>query len=477
MSFCLYFTGNLYEYFTSDDFKLKRKRKKTRSTKTKSPLEDGLKTALLKTQHQLFEESENSEHSDSELHVKKISKLTNDDGKKKRQPKVHYCLFCGLPHKKIWRHWERCKTHIKPDFDEIKNLDRKSELFKTKQANLVNAGDFRHNDEVKIKGKGGITTKRRPYKDEPLDPNEYLPCPQCKGMIKKSNLGNHVRRGKCQPQKSKKKRRVNAAQLSDCRVRLAREEISENLSEVLSHLKYDDNITKVIMGDSYLLQFGEDEVSAERKDELGRYGKSVRDRLRLGAIFLINLRQEMRQEKGTLKSLLRPENWKAITRAVLKVQSPDNRLKIGHLIHKVADWFKSEAIINSDPEQKDVGQSIIDLYQSRWSKDISKRALREKARAKLNKRYLLPTDADIRKMTSGLKNYMEELTEEFKGDLNPETAKSLMGAIIVYEIIFNRRRPGNCLLFSTYISRPSHANNQFYKTQFLFIYFLRTFTR
>ena len=91
---------------------------------------------------------------------------------------------------KIWRHWIRCKTEIKLEWEQIQSLPRDSKERKQKIAQLINLGDQKHNENVKKDGKGFIVTKRRP-KQEHIEVKQFINCEACNALIKKTNLPRH----------------------------------------------------------------------------------------------------------------------------------------------------------------------------------------------------------------------------------------------------------------------------------------------
>ena len=91
---------------------------------------------------------------------------------------------------KIWRHWIRCKTEIKLEWEQIQSLPRDSKERKQKIAQLINLGDQKHNENVKKDGKGFIVTKRRPKQDH-IEVKQFINCGACNAMIKKTNLPRH----------------------------------------------------------------------------------------------------------------------------------------------------------------------------------------------------------------------------------------------------------------------------------------------
>lgn len=194
---------------------------------------------------------------------------------------------------------------------------------------------------VTKKGTGEIVTIRRPFKDNEVAPKGFVICPTCKATIKRTNLAKHQRSCMKKHELSRGKKRRNVIQEADCFEKVSAGKITPELSSVLCRLRIDD-ITDIIMNDSTLLQWGNDMIQGQETDQLGRYGKCFRDRLRMGAMFLKNIREEISDPNASMITVVVPENWRAITRVTSKMASCDARLKIGNMLNQIAALLRAE---------------------------------------------------------------------------------------------------------------------------------------
>ena len=170
--------------------------------------------------------------------------------------KLHYCFYCGQGNTKIWRHWQRCKVHIKPEWNEINKLANKTLERKKLIIKLKHEGDRLHNGKVTEDGEGGIVTNRRPEKGSKVAHKEFITCPSCLACIKRTNLAKHKR--SCKLARKSKMRR-NAVQEAECFEKMADGKITPELSSVLCRLRQDP-ISNMIMNDPTLIQWGQDMI-------------------------------------------------------------------------------------------------------------------------------------------------------------------------------------------------------------------------
>lgn len=84
---------------------------------------------------------------------------------------------------------------------------------------------------------------------------------------------------------------------------------------------------------------------------------------------------------------------------------------------------------------------------TRWKIDVTKRALNERKHKRLNKKYMLPSEQDIKTMSNGCKQHIKDLYAEFchvistdddKKNTIVDLSKELMGVLMVRLAIYNR---------------------------------------
>ena len=116
-----------------------------------------------------------------------------------------------------------------------------------------------------------------------------------------------------------------------------------------------------------------------------------------------------------------------------------------------AEVNMSELDYHDKQEAKANAQSFLELMDTRWKIDVTKRALNERKHRRLNKKYMLPSEKDVKTMSDGCKNRLSALYEEFcekvssnSGTKNAqrkaitEIATELTGVLMVRLTIYNR---------------------------------------
>ena len=119
-------------------------------------------------------------------------------------------------------------------------------------------------------------------------------------------------------------------------------EIAEDYSRVLIKLK-NDATTAVIMKDEMILRYGSDLLGLHYDTD--RMAKSIRAKLREIADFLILLRIKVNSVNGSLRELMSARNWDCIVQATREVKFDEKKLKIGHMITKIASELSSRGVI------------------------------------------------------------------------------------------------------------------------------------
>ena len=86
------------------------------------------------------------------------------------------------------------------------------------------------------------------------------------------------------------------------------------------------------------------------------------------------------------------------------------------------------------------------MYKAEWASKVSSRVQRSMKRKRLNKAPVLPRDDDIKKLSDGLKITIQNLLEEMEMyGAKSELGAELIGACLVYFILFNRKRAGEAM--------------------------------
>ncbi len=113
-----------------------------------------------------------------------------------------------------------------------------------------------------------------------------------------------------------------------------------------------------------------------------------------------------------MKDLIKPENYCHVVSAVRslagfsdttgKYKCPSLARKVGHSLHSLAMYLKSEGLKSKDGETTKNAEDFAQLYQESWKFDIASQALTQLHQTKWNAPQLLPFTQDVQTLHSHL---------------------------------------------------------------------------
>ena len=328
------------------------------------------------------------------------------------------------------------KHKTKPDVARALLLPKCSHERREAFVQMLKEGDFIHNTRVLKSGSGTLIVK---YRKQNREVDDCLACPFCCALYLRSLLYKHVNR--C-PQKPDGANTRRGACILQARVlmpnRLEHKVSHSFFKHVIAKMK-DDDISRLIKGDSLLLMFGERMFG--KRDVEEHTGGQVSARLReLGRLLQLE-RQTSEMRVSSMKAVLDPANFDLLLSCVKTLaefsetshcfKKGSLALKLGHSLKKCSTILRAEAIKVDDVEQKNCADRFDALFQGDWYDHISASAAQSVEKAKMNNPPLIPSLKDVESVLCQLEKHSE--SNEYE-----ELAKSTLCAIT----IFNRKRGG-----------------------------------
>lgn len=229
-----------------------------------------------------------------------------------------------------------------------------------------------------------------------------------------------------------------------------------------------DKIAVAVKEDRCILEYGNRLFKKNEKVTIQH--QHIRQKLReLGRLVLAA--KEVTPVK-TIKDLIKPENYNhAVTAArcvsgfsdeTAKYQRPSLARKVGHSLHSLAMFIKSEGLKKKDKEAVQDAEEFAQLYQESWKFDIASQALTQLDQSKWNSPQLIPFTQDVLKLHSYLSEKQQQHLNALKEEVSPTNWKDLAKVTLAQVILFNRRREGEVsrMSLSAYSSRDTSETHE-----------------
>ncbi|XP_036150106.1 uncharacterized protein LOC118648017 isoform X2 [Monomorium pharaonis] len=399
---------------------------------------------------------------DAEMYV------TESSGKQTHSKK-NCCYYCKKLQSKIARHLETVHSNEK----EVKkfsvlpkgNYERKK-IIETLRRN----GNFQFNTKKEINN-GELIVCRRPNKEWHRTATDFLPCGKCKGFFSKTSLRHHFRR--CTGRNSKHNKSITV--LGRTIVGRTHELANKILRTIVFPVLRDDDVTRVIRYDRLIILYGN---KLCLKYRLQHQHDMIRSRLRLLGRYLIALKTKDKNITD-FASLYDPKFYDVAIAAVNSVAGfdeyknvykvPSVAFNLGTYIKHVGEILINECIKNHDPMKMELAENFLKLLKQDYGTSVNRTVLETQMQQKRQKKIILPSTEDIRK----LDNYLTEKRQEAYNNLTKEYSYkewlSLLETTLISVQLFNRRRAGETERiqiseFQNYHSIDEETNKDMYKS-------------
>ncbi len=174
----------------------------------------------------------------------------------------------------------------------------------------------------------------------------------------------------------------------------------------------------------------------------------------------------------TIKELIKPEKYSYVVRAARclsgfnnetgKYQRPSLARKVGHGLHALAMFIKSEGLKMKDHQTAKDAEEFALLYQESWKFDIASQALTQINQTKWNSPQILTFTQDVQKRHCYLSEKQQKQLDALQEEPSPLNWKELAKVTLAQVILFNRRRAGEVsrMPLSVYLSKDTTETHE-----------------
>lgn len=320
----------------------------------------------------------------------------------RRYNKKHYCLYCCQEVQKMSRHLLR-KQSDKVEVAKAFSFSKNSKERRIQLDRIRNKGNYQHNFDIMQSQKGKLVPSKQPNKK--TEGHEFKHCIYGYGLFKRKAMWRHFKVCKFIPETSKAgKTRVQAL----CAfAEPAPAEFTDAYWQFLNEMNQ-DTVALAVKQDSCILQLGSRLFKKIQK--IKSQHQHLRQKLRELGRLMIEAKKVTSVK--TIKDLIKPDMYHHVVTATRcltgfsdqsgKYERPTLARKIGHSLHSLAMFLKSEGLKMRDKQMAQDAEDFIHLYQEGWKFDIASQALTQLNQAKWNSPHLLPFTQDVQVLHSHL---------------------------------------------------------------------------
>ncbi|KAM4578505.1 uncharacterized protein V3H82_007926 [Fundulus diaphanus] len=359
--------------------------------------------------------------------------------------KLNYCLFCARPLTKMARHLTRVhsdRVEVAVAFQHPANSKERKDIWQK----LINEGNFKHNRDVLKTGKGQLAVRMR--RSLPSKPIDFVHCIYCHGLFRKKSMFIHMKRCRAKDEKKSKPQEGRKRIVSQCALLTKNcDGLGEDFKNLLSAMVYDE-VSETVMGDSIMLQFGEQIFNEYNRD--GKRHGYVRQTLRHVARLLLEAQKSTPLQ--SLEDFFEPSNFKHVVSAVkvLTGYDPEKKtyakaslaLKLGYHLKKICGIIESNAQSYGDTKAAECCKIFLSVYNKKWTRCITSCALSNIKDTQRKKAKEVPSVQDVKRLHYHLEKFHRAAEEKLRENVCVENFTALARAVLARTILFNRRLPG-----------------------------------
>ena len=406
-----------------------------------------------------------------------ITCVKKKEGNARVYDKRQACFFCEKLYAKISRHLERQHS----DESEVAKAfahPRSSKERKKALEKLRLLGNFHHNLRVLESKSGQLIVMRRPGVEEECSQDDFLPCPDCLGFLKRKDLWRHVKVCNFRSTGS----HVDDDEGDDIKYQRLQTKSkllilpsicpgkSSLFQDVVASMRSDD-ITLVARNDSVISALGTmmvEKVGTKRSHDISQ-------KMRHLARLLISLRETENNDSANLSQFLRPSKFDAIVKCVMQISkfdvkrgekevgTPSLALHIGHSLKKCVAVVRGKALREKDKGVLEDVEHFEKLMEAEWNDRVSHHSVTTLNDRKHNQPDLLPVTSDLQKLKEYITSKIIAITKQLQGTNKPllQSWRDLSEFVLNRLILFNKRRGGETakLYLETYINRTDWRKN------------------
>ena len=174
----------------------------------------------------------------------------------------------------------------------------------------------------------------------------------------------------------------------------------------------------------------------------------------------------------TIKELIKPEKYGHVVTAARrlagfsdengKYQRPSLARKVGHNLHSLAMFIKSQGLKMKDKQTVQDAEGFIQLYQESWKFDIAGQALTQLDQTEWNSPQLLPFTQDVQNLHCHLSEKQQQHLNALKEESSPSNWKDLAKVTLAQVILFKCRSAGEVsrMPLSVYLSKGTSETHE-----------------
>ncbi|XP_030593772.1 uncharacterized protein LOC115785956 isoform X2 [Archocentrus centrarchus] len=222
--------------------------------------------------------------------------------------------------------------------------------------------------------------------------------------------------------------------------------ISDVSRSILSDMIYDD-VTRAVMDDRIILQFGEYMHNYYGRD--ANKQAYIRQHLRQIARLVLEAQKTTPMQK--LEDFFHPSNFRHVLAAVnvlagydsetKRYASPSVAIKLGHSLQKTCSIVENNAVKSGDTKQAESARKFLSVYQKKWTKLVSSAALKSLRESKSNKAKQVPVAQDVKRLYFHLEKVHLTAEKNLRDGVSTGNYVALARVMLARTILFNRRKP------------------------------------
>lgn len=369
--------------------------------------------------------------------------------------KRDHCMYCDNDVTNFSRHLIR-KHKEEPSVRMILDMPKGDKSRKIMLSSLRKEGNFSLIEEKQIIRPVQRLNLAKADEEQPV--SDFMPCPFCKGVYRKSSLTKHVK--KCPQNQNEKNSKLNVQSLGQnlMAFNASKSQFINKTrikNEVYSRMNA-DRIALVGKSDPIISQYGDDYLKKHKRPHIRN---AVSNKVRELGRLLIQLQDIYKI--STMIDALDTQHYDKVVHAVHIISGYDPKTKVFQApslaMHMRTNLLYTclaakTLLLKRDPvlhvsnheEVLKKVKSFRNLVEERWKFDMGSLAQKDLEEKHGEKPQNIPITSDVIKFQKHVLEFCEKSYKDLQDDPKNATAyKNLSEATLVYTMVHNRKRPGD----------------------------------
>jgi len=391
-------------------------------------------TIRISLKHLILETSLPVKHSapdDTNLFVKTV-----ESGNKK-----DFCIFCRTEQSKLSRHLNR-KHKDKKEVQDILCIPKGRPERRALISKIRKNGQYLFNTN-RDTNTGELRVMRRPNAKYNKKACNFAICAQCKGNYSKSAIQHHYKR--CNKKNSKKRNVLVKSRRITGRIH---ETASKVLRERVFPTIKDDKVLRVVRFDELAIDYG-NKLCEKYQDP--HFYDLIRQKLRQIGRLLLQIKNQ-NNKIDDLFTIFTPDNYDDCLEAVRILaglnesgngfKTPSLATSLGTLLKQLCKRCITIMIKKRNNEKRKLAEQFLKLLIEDYSSSIARTAVETQHKKKRYLNKLLPTQNDIKKLETYLRDKLKMAYDSLKQKFSLIQWETLAECCLLSIQLFNRRRSG-----------------------------------